>query len=71
MIYKVSYVVRDGSMPGGIKNEMERPEVGNRVKIGRYEFEVVDVEEVMPPSGNFLYLHATVVPIAEVPQTSS
>ena len=69
MIYKVSYVVRDGSMPGGIKNETERPEVGNHVKIGRYEFEIIEVEEVMPPSGNFLYLHATVEPIAEIPQT--
>jgi hypothetical protein len=71
MIYKVSYVVRDGSLPGGIKNETERPEIGNRVKIGRYEFEIVEIEEVMPPSGNFLYLHATVELIAETSQTNT
>jgi hypothetical protein len=67
VIYKVSYVVRDGRLPGGIKNETERPEVGKHVKIGRYEFEIIEIEEVMPPNGNFLYLHATVEPIAEIP----
>ena len=67
MIYKVSYVVRDGRLPGGIKNETERPEVGNHVKFGRHEFKVIEIEEVMPPSGNFLYLHATIEPVAEVP----
>lgn len=66
MIYKVSYVVRDGRLPGGIKNETERPEVGNHVKVGHYEFEIVEIEEVMPPSGNFLYLHAMIEPLTEV-----
>jgi hypothetical protein len=67
LIYKVSYVVRDGRLPGGIKNETERPEVGNYVKFGRHEFKIIEIEEVMPPSGNFLYLHATIEPVAEVP----
>jgi hypothetical protein len=68
MIYKVSYVVRDGRLPGGIKNESERPSVGNVVRIGRYEFEVVEVQEVMPPRGDFLYLLATVELVAEIQQ---
>ena len=65
MIYKVSYVVSDASFPGGIKNESERPEVGSMVRIGPNEFEIIDVYEVMPPRGDFHYLHATIEPIRE------
>lgn len=63
MIYKVSYVVRDGRLPGGIKNESERPRVGKIVHFGAHQFEVIDVHEVMPPRDEFLYLHATVEPL--------
>lgn len=63
MIFKVSYVVRDGTLPGGIKNEQQRPHVGTIVRIGPNQFEVVEVHEVMPPRGDFLYLHATVEPL--------
>jgi hypothetical protein len=65
MIYKVSYVVSDGSLPGGIKNETEPPIVGMIVKIGPNEFEVIEVHEIMPPRGDFLYLHATIEPARE------
>jgi len=72
MIYKVSYVVLDGTLPGGIKNETERPQIGNRVRIGKHVFEIVDVQEVMPPRGDFLYLHATIEPVADpAPQEST
>lgn len=60
MIYKVSYVVVDGKFPGSIKNETERPQVGQLVQIGKRMFEVVSVTEVMPPRDEFLYLHASV-----------
>jgi hypothetical protein len=63
MIYKVSYVVRDGSLPGGIKNEKERPQVGEAVRIGPHTFQIIDVHEVMPPRDDFLFLHATVEPV--------
>lgn len=65
MIYKVSYVVSDGSLPGGIKNETSPPQVGESVRIGRHEFQIIAVHEVMPPRDNFLYLHATVEPAHE------
>ena len=65
MIYKVSYVVSDGSLPGGIKNENERPIVGTVIRLGPNEFEIIDVYEIMPPRDDFLYLHATVEPIRE------
>lgn len=65
MIYKVSYIVNDGSKPGSIKNEQERPVIGDTVHIGVHEFRVVDVYEIMPPRDEFLYLHATVEEVAE------
>lgn len=60
MIYKVSYIVNDGNKPGSIKNEQKRPDIGDIVRIGTEQFKVVDVYEIMPPRGDFLYLHATV-----------
>lgn len=70
MIFKVSYVVRDGRLPGGIKNETEHPQIGNVVRIGRYQFQVVEIEEVMPPRGEFWYLHAIVEPALETQQAA-
>jgi hypothetical protein len=66
MIYKVSYVVLGGDFPGGIKNEVERPQAGDIVQIGPNEFEVVEVHEVIPPRGDFYFLHATVKPVKVV-----
>ncbi|MBC8098180.1 MAG: hypothetical protein H7Y11_01945 [Armatimonadetes bacterium] len=62
MIYKVSYVVANGDYPGGIKNEDHYPQPGMRVQIGRTEFEVTQVHAIMPPRGDFQFLHATVKP---------
>jgi hypothetical protein len=59
MIYKVSFVVQGGTHPGGIQNLNERPEVGDKLKLGNNEFEIVEVLEIIPPRENFAYLHAT------------
>jgi hypothetical protein len=59
MIYKVSYVVLDRKHPGTIRNETKYPAVGDVVKIGRESFEVVEVLELLPPRGDFGYLHVT------------
>lgn len=59
MIYKVSYVVQGSDHPGAIANSEEPPQVGDRVKLGANEYEIIEVMELMPPSGNFHYLHAT------------
>lgn len=66
MIYKVSYVVHNGEYPGCIKNETTYPQPGTRVRIGRLEFEVVEVHAIMPPRDNFQFLHATVKPAEAV-----
>lgn len=60
MTYKVSYVVMGGEHPGAIVNEIERPMVGGQVQIGKNTFEIVEIAEVMPPRGDFAFLHATV-----------
>jgi hypothetical protein len=60
MIYKVSYVVKGGQHPGGIKSQLDRPEVGQKVLIGPNRFEITEVVEMMPPRDDFQFLHATV-----------
>jgi hypothetical protein len=59
MIYKVSYVVQGGEHPGAIANTEEAPQIGDRVRLGANEYEVVEIMELMPPSETFHYLHAT------------
>lgn len=66
MTYKVSYVVIGGEHPGAIMNRFERPEVGDHVQIGKSSFEVVEIHEVMPPRGDFAFLHATVRLVSSV-----
>ena len=65
MIYKVSYVVQGGKYPGGIKNVDEEPQVGDHVSIGPVTCEIIEVHQIMPPRGDFLFLHATVKPLEE------
>ncbi|MBN1311569.1 MAG: hypothetical protein JXB30_09130 [Anaerolineae bacterium] len=59
MIYKVSYVVVGGEDPGAIANVDKPPQVGDRVTLGSHEFEIVEILELMPPRGEFSFLHAT------------
>jgi hypothetical protein len=63
MIYKVSYVVLGGSHPGGIINQGERPQVGDWVRLGQHNFEVVEVKDLMPARDDFQFLHASVRPV--------
>ena len=65
MIYKVSCVVQGGTHPGGIQNLDERPEVGDHITLGQDQFEIVEVIEIIPPRGEFAYMHATCRPIEE------
>jgi len=65
MIYKVSYVVEGGDLPGGIKNEEKAPEVGDEVQLGPKTFVVTEIMEIMPPRDDFQFLHATVRPVED------
>ena len=64
MIYKVSFVVQGGTHSGGIQNLDDRPQVGDVLAVGSDEFEIMEVLEIIPPRGNFAYLHATCRPVA-------
>ncbi len=61
-IYKVSYVVIENGHPGAIQNTDVPPKVGERVLLGERAFVVLEVEELIPPQGEFHYLHVTVRP---------
>ena len=58
-IYKVSYVVSGEEHPGAILNTESRPEKGDQVTLGSKKFTVVEVIDLIPPKGEFHYLHAT------------
>ncbi len=58
-IYKVSYVVTDSDHPGGIINLEHQPRVGDTISVGNLDIKVVEIFELIPPRGEFFYLHAT------------
>jgi hypothetical protein len=68
MFYKVSYVVLGGKHTGAIINVDQRPEIGDEVKFDDNVFEIVEVMELMPPVGNFAFLHATCKFLYAVPE---
>ena len=49
--------MRDHS--GAIVNLQERPQVGQHLRVGDLEVEVVEVIDLLPPRGDFYFLHAT------------
>ena len=60
IFYKVSFVVSGSSAhPGAIMTVEKRPEIGEEVKFNGSVFEVTEVMELMPPVGNFGFLHVT------------
>lgn len=65
MIYKVSYVVVGGEHPGAIANAEKPPRMGDVVSLGKQKFRVIEVLELVPPRGQFSFLHATCEIISE------
>lgn len=59
IIYKVSYVVEGGKHPGEIINTDKEPKVGDIVTFDGHNFEIIEIDELIPPSGDFGFLHAT------------
>ena len=57
--YKVSYVVEGGMHPGAIFNTDSEPKVGDEVVFDGIVFEITELQELMPPAGDFGFLHAT------------
>lgn len=65
IIYKVSYVVEGGKTPGAIINENHLPKPGDPVSFDGNDYIVTDVVELMPPLGDFGFLHAACIPADE------
>jgi len=65
MIYKVSYVIIGIKHPGAVINQDHAPEVGQRGTVGSQKFEVVAVSDLLPPMGDFAFLHVTCRPVDE------
>jgi len=62
-IYKVSYVIIGNDNPGVILNQEKMPLKGERVQLGNAFFEVIEVLELVPPRGDFHYIHVTCRPM--------
>ena len=60
-IYKVSYVVSGEDHPGAILNSETSPHQGDVISLGSNDFEIIEVIDLVPPRGDFHYLHATLV----------
>jgi len=58
-IYKVSFVIVGSNDPGAILNMSRAPVVGERVKLGGKTYQVVEVLNLIPPRGEFHYIHVT------------
>lgn len=65
MIYKVSYVVMNRPRLGMIVNLDNPPRVGDRVEMDDELCEIVEVVDLIPPHGDFAYLHVTCRPVQE------
>lgn len=61
--YKLSVVVPGRRDIGGIQNLDEEPKPGDIILLGTEEYEIIDVAELMPPRGDFAYLHAICRPV--------
>jgi hypothetical protein len=61
-VYKVSYVIIGNDHPGTILNQDHMPQQGEQVQLGVDFFEIIEVLELMPPRGEFHYIHVTCRP---------
>jgi len=59
MVYKVSIVIPGSESGGAIINLREIPKVGDRIQVGEMEVEVMEVMDLVPPRGDFHFMHAT------------
>ncbi len=59
----MSYVIVGRPHLGAIVNLDSAPRAGDRVKLGDELFEVTEVIDLVPPRGDFAYLHVTCCPV--------
>ena len=59
MICKLSIVIPGSPHNGAIINTTALPQVGDRLPVGDMLVEVLEIKELLPPSGNFHFVHVT------------
>jgi hypothetical protein len=59
MICKLSIVIPGAEHPGAIINTDSVPAVGDTLRLGDLTIRVVEVTELLPPRGDFHFVHAT------------
>lgn len=59
MVCKVSIVIPGHDHGGAIINLDSLPQIGDHLKVGELEVEVMEVMDLMPPRGDFHFMHAT------------
>ncbi len=64
--YKVSFVVPGRRDIGGIQNLDQQPQQGDVVCLGKEQYKIIQLVELMPSRGNFVYLHAVCQPLQAV-----
>jgi hypothetical protein len=61
-MYKVSYVIVGIDHPGAIMTQSKAPKPGDKIQLQNQQFEIVEVFDIVPPRGDFHFLHATCRP---------
>jgi hypothetical protein len=59
VICKLSIVIPGGEHAGAIIDTAHIPVPGELLRLGRVTVEVLEVRELLPPRGDFHFLHAT------------
>ena len=59
MVCKVSIVVPNSAHAGAIIDLPAIPNVGDRLTLGEAVLEVLEVMELLPPRGDFHFIHTT------------
>ncbi len=59
MVFKLSIVIPSGEHAGAIIDTPAMPNVGDRLALGNVTVEVVEVMELVPPRGDFRFVHVT------------
>jgi len=62
-MYKVSIVIPGHREIGGIQNMDKKPKHGDIIQLGTNKYKIIEVAELMPPRGDFAFLHVTCKPM--------
>jgi hypothetical protein len=71
MVCKLSIVIPRSEHAGAIIDTAAVPVVGDRLTLGDVTVEVLEVQELLPPRGDFHFVHATCRLVSQADAPSS